>query len=436
MSKNITQYELLISCPGDVKREVEIIKEVVNKFNSEFSKTLGIMIQERYWEEDSYPASGDKPQAILNKQFVDDCDAAVAIFWTRFGTPTDKYGSGTEEEIEKMIAANKQVFMYFSDVAISTSETNREQYEKIQEFKKKYKDKGLYWEYKTIEEFKDLFYAHLTKHFLTLSKVEEIENAKTPELEVELIDVNAKQLSYKFKNPDGLITYRRLSEEDIFDAIAEYVTIDDINEYNDALPDEEVVNTFNKQQKLYENSQNNRYDFKLLIGNVGNVKANEIYVDLYLPPEILVYNIDRVKLIKEPDKKPDMPKNPIWKAIQEKEKKKMKAWMGKTDALTRADTLIRQMSGINGLGIGTAYPIYTSSPFKTCDFSLPRAVDYSVKDNEELTLHIESLLHTREYESDKFSLIFTTYGEFEIKYSVMCEEWEVPIEGQIKIKVE
>ena len=174
MSKNITQYELLISCPGDVKREVEIIKEVVNKFNSEFSKTLGIMIQERYWEKDSYPASGDKPQAILNKQFVDDCDAAVAIFWTRFGTPTDKYGSGTEEEIEKMIAANKQVFMYFSDVAISTSETNREQYEKIQEFKKKYKDKGLYWEYKTIEEFKDLFYAHLTKHFLTRSKVEEI----------------------------------------------------------------------------------------------------------------------------------------------------------------------------------------------------------------------------------------------------------------------
>ena len=32
-----------------------------------------------------------------------DCDAAVAIFWTKFGTPTDKYGSGTEEEIEEML---------------------------------------------------------------------------------------------------------------------------------------------------------------------------------------------------------------------------------------------------------------------------------------------------------------------------------------------
>ena len=64
MHKNITQYELLISCPGDVKKEVEIIKEVVHDFNSAFSKTLGITIQERYWEKDAYPASGDKAQAI------------------------------------------------------------------------------------------------------------------------------------------------------------------------------------------------------------------------------------------------------------------------------------------------------------------------------------------------------------------------------------
>ena len=40
---------------------------------------------------------GGKPQALLNEQFVNKCDAAVAIFWTRFGSPTDEYGSGTEE---------------------------------------------------------------------------------------------------------------------------------------------------------------------------------------------------------------------------------------------------------------------------------------------------------------------------------------------------
>ena len=38
------------------------------------------------------------------------CDAAVAIFWTRFGSPTDEYGSGTEEKIEKWNENLSRVF--------------------------------------------------------------------------------------------------------------------------------------------------------------------------------------------------------------------------------------------------------------------------------------------------------------------------------------
>jgi len=112
---------------------------------------------------------------------------AVAIFWTRFGTPTDEYASGTEEEIEQMIAENKQVFMYFSDVPVSPSKTDSEQYKKIQQFREKYKDNGLYWTYSKTDEFKELFRAHLTKHFMSLSTVREFENSKKPDLKLELL---------------------------------------------------------------------------------------------------------------------------------------------------------------------------------------------------------------------------------------------------------
>ena len=95
MPTNVKRYQLLISCPGDVKEEVQIIKDAVSKFNSTFTDTLDIMIQTRHWSKDSYPATGGKAQEILNKQIVDKCDAAVAIFWTRFGTPTDEYHSGS-----------------------------------------------------------------------------------------------------------------------------------------------------------------------------------------------------------------------------------------------------------------------------------------------------------------------------------------------------
>lgn len=435
MPKNIMKYELLISCPGDVKEEVEIIRGVVKQFNVEFSDTLGITIQERYWETDSYPASGDKPQEILNKQFVNGCDAVVAIFWTRFGTPTDEYGSGTEEEIEKMIADGKQVFMYFSDVPVSLSQIDKDQYEKIQQFKEKYKGKGLYWTYNKSEEFKELFHAHLTKYFLSLSTVIENENSKKPDLKVELIDGKTNmpiKTSYKFEYPVGTITRRELSEDDIFEDIEKYVTINDINEYNEALPPENEVELYNKQRRLYENAQNNCYAFVLSLTNIGNTKANEIYVDLTFPKEILVYSQYGVKSIKEPKNIPQMPENPIRKAYDKIEKQSIKDLMVNQLGIIDANEMLRQFGMLSGLEINNFQDFYDNS----LDIAMPELYDYYIENHKELSLHIGKLLHTRQYNSDEFSLIFTSCGEFEIKYSIMCEEWEKPVEGKFQINVE
>lgn len=192
MPKNITQYELLISCPGDVKEELQAIKRCVTRFNDLYSKALSINILPRHWSKSSYSQSGDKPQNILNEQFVDDCDAAVAIFWTRFGTPTDQYGSGTEEEIFKMLDSGKQVFMYFSDVPVSPANMQSDQYKKVCDFKDKYKDKGLYFTYNSVDDFENLFFAHLSKHFLSIEKVAEIKNERLPILKLQSIDESCK----------------------------------------------------------------------------------------------------------------------------------------------------------------------------------------------------------------------------------------------------
>ncbi len=436
MSNTITQYELLISCPGDVKKEVEIIQEAVQKFNSTFSETLGITIQERHWSKDAYPATSGKAQEILNKQIVDKCDAAVAIFWTRFGTPTDEYHSGSEEEIERMIASRKNVFMYFSNVPVSPSSIDNGQYEKVKEYREKFKKgKGLYWEYSSIDEFKELFYAHITQYFLTLPKVKEMSDTKKPEIKVELIDTEkdcVPEGPYKYKSASGLITYRKLSEDDLFEDIADRVTIEDINAYNEALPPEEEVRTYNKELKLYEDAQNNCYDFKLSISNIGAAMAHEIYVDLELPEGILVYKEDATEDIHEPDDRPEMPENPVWKAIEENEKKKYKSLYG---SIIRTENLAQKMAGISAFGFTGLNTSYASMPIASYKVKFPTSVDYTIEGNQVLTLHIDDLLHTRQYNSNKFSFIFTSYGEFEIKYSVMCEEWETPIEGKFQIKV-
>ena len=82
--KPVAQYDLLISCPGDIVDEIRIIEELVNDFNQQFSSLFGISIQARHWSKTAYAQSGDKPQKLLNEQFVKNCDAAIAIFWTRF----------------------------------------------------------------------------------------------------------------------------------------------------------------------------------------------------------------------------------------------------------------------------------------------------------------------------------------------------------------
>ena len=109
MAQNVTLYNLLISCPGDIKKEVTLIEAAVDEFNELYAETLGITIKTRHWSKSSYAQSGGKPQALLNEQFVNKRDAAVAIFWTRFGSPTDEYGSGTEEEIEIEISDASEI---------------------------------------------------------------------------------------------------------------------------------------------------------------------------------------------------------------------------------------------------------------------------------------------------------------------------------------
>ena len=45
MAQNVTLYNLLISCPGDIKEEVTLIEAAVDEFNELYTETLGITIK-------------------------------------------------------------------------------------------------------------------------------------------------------------------------------------------------------------------------------------------------------------------------------------------------------------------------------------------------------------------------------------------------------
>ena len=222
--KNVTAYDLLISCPGDVSKYVDIVKECIESFNITIGRLNNAEIVGQHWSTSSYAQSGDRPQEILNKQFVRDCDAAIAIFWTRFGTPTDKYGSGTEEEIEEMLFDGKQVFMYFVTEPVDMNSVDLEQYKKVQDFKARYEGKGTYGTYFTVsnvEDLRRLFTNHLAMHFLPIIMGEESSAITAPKSKLNIQDYNDSEegcvaiMYSNYLNGEFIVTM----EKDIVDKI-------------------------------------------------------------------------------------------------------------------------------------------------------------------------------------------------------------------------
>lgn len=166
MFKKMPVCRLMISCPSDVKTEIEIIKSVVENINDSIGMAMDVFVKTLHWKRNVMPEAGDCPQNLINKQILDKADVIIAIFGNKMGSPTQKYDSGTIEEIEQAIKDGKQVFVYFSDKPVRKSEINAEEEKKIQAFKDKYKDRGIYVVYSSDAEFNENVSLNLTRYLV------------------------------------------------------------------------------------------------------------------------------------------------------------------------------------------------------------------------------------------------------------------------------
>lgn len=168
MPTNITKYDIVLSCPTDVEVEKEIIQNVIEDFNKTIGNNLNIILNLKHWSTDSYAQSGGPAQELLNKQFIDDSDMIICIFWGRMGTPTDNYESGTAEEMQKAIERGKQVFLYFSNAPISPRDIDNEQFDRVKNFEEKIQRMKMayYKRYDTVEEFKGIITKDLNLYFI------------------------------------------------------------------------------------------------------------------------------------------------------------------------------------------------------------------------------------------------------------------------------
>lgn len=154
-------YNVMIASPGDVASERAIIRDVVYEWNAVHSNTRNIVLLPIGWESHSSPEMGASPQAIINNQILERCDLLIGVFWTRVGTATDDYASGTVEEIERHIEAGKPAMLYFSSQPVAIDTVDLQQVANLKTFKESCRGKGLYESYDSHSDFKSKFYRHL-----------------------------------------------------------------------------------------------------------------------------------------------------------------------------------------------------------------------------------------------------------------------------------
>lgn len=152
----------LISSPSDVSEERDAVTRAIYAWNAANRATTGILLDPIKWETHSFPASGDRPQAIINRQIVDAGDFLIGIFGNRLGTPTGEAQSGTIEEIERFRKAGKYVALYFSTADVPR-DADREQLKALEEYQGERKKDTLYATFKASDELQRLVTQHLPK---------------------------------------------------------------------------------------------------------------------------------------------------------------------------------------------------------------------------------------------------------------------------------
>lgn len=160
-------FRIFLSSPGDTQEERELAKEVVTEINTTTGSRDDFRLELITWENNTYPSMGKDGQDVISTQIGDDYEIFVGLMWKRFGTPTKRAGSGTEEEFELAYSRYKkekdiQIMFYFNKSHIP-QDADLEQFQKVKDFKKKIESLGAYhFPYYDPKEFEKLLRMHLT----------------------------------------------------------------------------------------------------------------------------------------------------------------------------------------------------------------------------------------------------------------------------------
>lgn len=149
MPRDLTQLTVFISSPSDVS-ELRGIAETAVREVSEITKlTKGITLLPISWKSDVVPGVAGDPQEVINDQTIGSYDIYLGIVGARFGSPTPRAGSGTEEEFSLALNRFKKeplsirILFYFQKFGFDPFSTDLSQLTEVLSFRNGLNEKGV-----------------------------------------------------------------------------------------------------------------------------------------------------------------------------------------------------------------------------------------------------------------------------------------------------
>lgn len=168
MPQKVTILRVFASCPNDLSAELNVLETVIQELNPRLRDAYGVEFRLMTAGNSVVPGIGTDPQAIVNAQISDQYDVYLGMLGARFGAPTPRAGSGTEEEFR--LACDRwakapesvKILFYFKGMPnVPVQELDVQQLARVQEFKASIKKQIFYADFRTTDDFLPLVREHL-----------------------------------------------------------------------------------------------------------------------------------------------------------------------------------------------------------------------------------------------------------------------------------
>lgn len=207
--------------------------------------------------------------------------------------------------------------------------------------------------------------------------------------------------------------YQPVSESDFIGELRGKVSIKEIEEYNAALPSEDMLEKYLKLYQMHHLIVDHGIASVVSVCNIGTAKATDISIKIEFPDEIRVLDIYEVRKLKEPEA-PKKPKSLQVVAYERAHRSEM--------VLEKAFEQFGILNDIKTMKLPdlSAYTTH-NSPFESIDI-IENMVSIEIKDG---------IVHTRLSSFRDIYIVPMKRGEFKARVELMCAEYENPEETEL-----